>query len=55
VAALIRAVFGEWSRWVWVTRICVTVSPRTASSSAAAWASSSGPGSMIATLPWPTM
>ena len=42
---------GEWSRCVWVTKMCVTVSPRTASSSAAMWLGSSGPGSMIATLP----
>ncbi len=38
-----------------VTTIWLTVSPRTASSSASIWASSSGPGSMIATLPRPTM
>ena len=25
-----RAAAGEWSRWVWVTRICVTCSPREA-------------------------
>ena len=35
VAALMRGAAGEWSRWVWVTKMCVTVSPRTASSSAA--------------------
>src|ERR1035441_3590196 len=28
---------GEWSRWVWVTKICVTVSLRTASSKAPMW------------------
>ncbi len=49
--ALIRACSANGRVWVWVTKICVTVSPRTASSSAFACASSSGPGSMIATLP----
>ena len=44
VAALIRAAAGEWSRWVWVTKMCVTVSPRTASSSAAMCALIERPG-----------
>ena len=44
VAALTAAAPGEWSRWVWVTTMWVTVSPRTASSSAAMCCSSSGPG-----------
>src|SRR5689334_20056342 len=33
----------------------LTVSPLTAARRAARWASSSGPGSMIATSPWPIM
>src|SRR5262249_39465775 len=55
VAALPPAAPGEWSRCVWVTMMWFTVSPRTASSSAAMCVSSSGPGSMIATSPRPTM
>ncbi len=50
-----RGVFGEWSMCVWVTKMWVTVSPRTASRMAFACAASSGPGSMTATLPLPTM
>ncbi len=35
VAALSARAPGEWSRWVWVTRIASTVSPARAASSAA--------------------
>jgi len=55
VAALIAGTAGEWSRWVWVTKIAVTVSLRTASSNAPMWRSSAGPGSTMATLPRPMM
>ena len=55
VLGAMAGVAGTWSMWVWVTKMCVTVSPRTASSSAALCAASSGPGSTIATLPLPMM
>ena len=54
-AAWIAREAGEWSLWVWVMTMWVTVSPFTASSSAAICAGSPGPGSMIATSPLPTI
>ena len=46
---------GEWSRWVWVTRIAASFSPAIALSSASIWLGIAGPGSMIATSPSPTI
>ena len=46
---------GEWSLWVWVTQMCVTVRPDSARSRAATCPASSGPGSMTATRWRPTM
>jgi hypothetical protein len=55
VAAFTAFTAGEWSRWVCDTTMWLTVSPRTASRSAAMCAGESGPGSMMATVPVPTM
>ena len=53
---LTTQVAGEWSLWVWVTRMWLTRSPGSrAATMASTWASSSGPGSITATSPRPTM
>ena len=44
-----------WSRCAWVTSTAATRSPLSAAASAARWRGSSGPGSITATSPAPTM